>query len=56
MDFTVKLNVSAIGEGMAQSMIDCLNGTLEIGEDKTVYGNPDLLYSRVDKTNYQEFI
>lgn len=56
MDFTVKLNVSAIGEGMAQSMIDCLNGTLEIGEDKTVYGNPDRLYSRVDKTNYQEFI
>lgn len=56
MDFTVKLNVSAIGSGMAQSMIDCLNGTLEIGPDKTVYGNPDLLYSRVDKTNYTDFI
>ena len=55
LSYTVKFNVSAIGAGFANSMLQCLNGTIELDENGIAYGDATQLYSNVDASNYNNF-
>ncbi len=55
MSATVRMNVEEIGKGMANSMIECLKGTLEVNENKMTYGDASKLYTLLDETNYQNY-
>ncbi len=54
MEMTVKLNVAAIAQGMAQAMIDALKGVLVLDENRVAMGDPSLIFTIVDSTNLQE--
>lgn len=56
MAATVRMNVMEIGVAMADSMIQCLKGTLEVGEDKVSYADASKIYTMVDESNYASFL
>lgn len=56
MAATVHMNVMEIGVAMADSMIQCLKGTLEVGEDKVSYADASKIYTMVDESNYASFL
>jgi|GEM_PF-1605944 ABC-type sugar transport system substrate-binding protein len=56
MAATVRMNVMEIGVAMANSMIECLKGTLEVGEDKISYADASKIYTMVDESNYESFL
>ena len=56
MAATVRMNVMEIGVAMADSMIQCLKGTLEVGEDKVSYADASKIYTIVDESNYASFL
>ena len=37
-------------------MIQCLKGTLEVGEDKVSYADASKIYTMVDESNYASFL
>ena len=55
MAATVRMNVDEIGKAMADSMINCLKGTLELTPEKLTYADPDKLYTMLDETNYMNY-
>lgn len=56
MAATVRMNVMEIGVAMADFMIQCLKGTLEVGEDKVSYADASKIYTMVDESNYASFL
>lgn len=52
---TVRMNVEEIGKAMANSMIDCLKGALQVNEQKMTYADASKLYTLLDETNYQNY-
>jgi len=52
---TVRMNVDEIGKAMANSMIDCLKGTLVLDENRMTFADASLLYTLLDETNYKNY-
>ena len=56
MNATVRMNVEEIGGAMADSMIRCLDGSIELDENKVSFADQNKIYTMLDGTNYQDYI
>ena len=55
MACSIRMNVDQIGAAMAQSMIDCLKGTLVVDENKVSFADASKIYTTLDETNYMNY-